>query len=412
MTIVKTRERRSILQHPTMLKPDTFALTVLLAALTALAPLSTDLYLPTLPDIGRAFGVSPAQVQLTLSGYLAGFAIGQIAYGPISDWYGRRSGFIVALACYCIGSLICLVAPSIEILIGARVLQAFGGSGAIVLARAVVRDLYSGARAGRELSLMGLVMAFGPVSAPLIGGILHTLFGWRASFAFLLLFGLGLMATVLRKMPETLGERPTDPASIRSMLTSYRDMLRNRDFVTYLSICVAAYTGVLCWLAGAPFVLQNLLGLTPLMFSIMFSLGAIGYLLGAMIATRIVTRAGINRVIGYGAMTMVLGGLVMSAAIATGLGSANVLVAAAAIWLIGLGLVFPQALAGGLSCFADRAGAASSLLGFSPQLVAAAAGTAVVATVGNTAWPLAIGVLTAGALVMVLWLSLRSPMGR
>lgn len=395
-----------------MLKPDTFALTVLLSALTALAPLSTDLYLPTLPDIGRAFGVSPAQVQLTLSGYLAGFAIGQIAYGPISDWYGRRSGFIVALACYCIGSLICLVAPSIEILIGARVLQAFGGSGAIVLARAVVRDLYSGARAGRELSLMGLVMAFGPVSAPLIGGILHTLFGWRASFAFLLLFGLGLMATVLRKMPETLGERPTDPASIRSMLTSYRDMLRNRDFVTYLSICVAAYTGVLCWLAGAPFVLQNLLGLTPLMFSIMFSLGAIGYLLGAMIATRIVTRAGINRVIGYGAMTMVLGGLVMSAAIATGLGSANVLVAAAAIWLIGLGLVFPQALAGGLSCFADRAGAASSLLGFSPQLVAAAAGTAVVATVGNTAWPLAIGVLTAGALVMVLWLSLRSPMGR
>lgn len=169
---------------------------------------------------------------------------------------------------------------------------------------------------------------------------------------------------------------------------------------------------MLCWLAGAPFVLQNLLGLTPLMFSIMFSLGAIGYLLGAMIATRIVTRAGINRVIGYGAMTMVLGGLVMSAAIATGLGSANVLVAAAAIWLIGLGLVFPQALAGGLSCFADRAGAASSLLGFSPQLVAAAAGTAVVATVGNTAWPLAIGVLTAGALVMVLWLSLRSPMGR
>lgn len=395
-----------------MLKPDTFALTVLLAALTALAPLSTDLYLPALPDIGRAFGVSPAQVQLTLSAYLAGFAIGQIAYGPISDWYGRKSGLLVALACYCVGSLICLVAPSIEILIGARVLQAFGGAGAIVLARAVVRDLYSGVRAGRELSLMGLVMAFGPVSAPLIGGILHTLFGWRASFAFLLLFGLGLMATVLRKMPETLGERPTDPASIRSMLTSYRDMLRNRDFVIYLSICVAAYTGVLCWLAGAPFVLQNLLGLTPLMFSIMFSLGAIGYLLGAMIATRIVTKAGINRVIGYGAMTMVLGGLVMSAAIATGLGSANVLVATAAIWLIGLGLVFPQALAGGLSCFADRAGAASSLLGFSPQLVAAAAGTVVVATVGNTAWPLAIGVLTAGALVMVLWLSLRGPMGR
>jgi DHA1 family bicyclomycin/chloramphenicol resistance-like MFS transporter len=392
-----------------MLKPDTFALTVLLAALTALAPLSTDLYLPTLPDLARAFGVSPAQVQLTLSAYLVGFAIGQIAYGPISDWYGRRSGFLVALACYCVGSLICLFAPSIEVLISARVLQAFGGSGAIVLARAVVRDLYSGARAGKELSLMGLVMAFGPVSAPLIGGVLHTFFGWRASFAALLLFGLGLMATVLRKMPETLGERPADPASLRSMLSSYREMLRNRDFVIYLSICVGAYTGVLCWLSGAPFVLQSLLGLSPLVFSITFSIGSIGYLLGTMIATRIVSRAGIVRVIGYGALLMVLGGLAMCASIALGLASANILVAAMSIWLIGLGLVFPQALAGGLSCFADRAGAASSLLGFSPQLVAAAAGSLVVAMVGKSAWPLAIAVLTAATAVLLLSLSLRRP---
>ena len=201
-----------------MLKPDTFALTALLAALTALAPLSTDLYLPTLPDIGRAFGVSPARVQLTLSAYLVGFALGQIAYGPISDWYGRKSGLLVALACYCIGSLICLAAPSIDVLIGARVLQAFGGSGAIVLARAVVRDLYSGARAGKELSVMGLVMAFAPVSAPLLGGILHTLFGWRSAFAALLAFGLVLIVTVRRKLPETLGERPEARLSLRAMV--------------------------------------------------------------------------------------------------------------------------------------------------------------------------------------------------
>lgn len=390
-----------------MLKPDTFALTVLLAALTALAPLSTDLYLPTLPDIGRAFGVSPAQVQLTMSAYLVGFAGGQIAYGPISDWYGRRSGFLVALSCYCVGSLICLVAPSIDVLIGARVLQAFGGSGAIVLARAVVRDLYSGARAGKELSLMGLVMAFGPVSAPLIGGILHTLFGWRASFAALLLFGIGLMATVMRKMPETLGERPSDPASLRSMLSSYRDMLRNREFVKYLAVCVAAYTGVVCWLSGAPFVLQGLLGLTPLKFSIIFSIGAVGYLIGTMIATRIVIKSGIVRLIGYGGAMMLIGGTAMSVAVALDVASANVLVATMAIWLVGLGLVFPQALAGGLSCFSDRVGAASSLLGFSPQLVAAAASSLVVATVGKTAWPLAIAAFATAISVAALSLSLK-----
>ncbi len=167
----------------------------------------------------------------------------------------------------------------------------------------------------------------------------------------MLLFGLGLMATVLRKMPETLGERPADPASLRSMLSSYRDMLRNREFVIYLSICAAAYTGVLCWLSGAPFVLQSLLGLSPLLFSITFSIGAIGYLIGTMIATRIVTRAGIVRVIGYGALMMVLGGLAMCASVALDMASANILVAAMSIWLIGLGLVFPQALAGGLSLF-------------------------------------------------------------
>ena len=184
-------------------------------------------------------------MQLTLSAYLVGFAIGQIAYGPISDWYGRKSGLLVALACYCIGSLICFAAPSIDVLIGARVLQAFGGAGAIVLARAVVRDLYSGARAGKELSLMGLVMAFGPVSAPLIGGILHAFFGWRSSFAALLAFGIVVMVMVLRKMPETLGERPQERISLGAMLEGYRQILRSREFNIYLAIGAASYTGLI-----------------------------------------------------------------------------------------------------------------------------------------------------------------------
>jgi len=391
-----------------MLKPDTFALTALLAALTALAPLSTDLYLPTLPDIGRALGVAPAQVQLTLSAYLVGFALGQIAYGPISDWYGRRSGFLIALVCYCVGSLICFAAPSIEILIGARVLQAFGGSGAIVLARAVVRDLYSGARAGKELSLMGLVMAFGPVSAPLIGGVLHTAFGWRSSFAALLIFGAVLLLTVWRKMPETLSERTSERLSIGSMLAGYQRMLQNREFNLYLGIGAAAYTGLFAWLSAGAFVLQSLYGLTPLQFAILFTLGAVGYLVGNLIATRIVLGFGIVRTMGVGAIFMIVGGLLMCIVVALDLGSALVLVVTVAIYLIGFGLVFPLAVAGGLSCFADRAGAASSLLGFSPQFIAAIVGTLVVASMGKTAWTVTIAVTAMATIVFVLWLSLRS----
>ena len=310
-------------------------------------------------------------MQLTLSAYLVGFALGQIGYGPISDWYGRRSGLLVALVCYCLGSLICLFAPSIEVLIGARVLQAFGGSGAIVLARAVVRDFYSGARAGKELSMMGLVMAFGPVSAPLIGGALHTLFGWRSAFAALLAFGLALAITVVRKLPETLAGKPDVGMSLSSMLAGYRDLIRIRDFNLYVLIGAASYTGLIAWLVSVPFIFQNRFGLTPFMMSLSISASAVGYLIGTLIATRIVVRTGIVRTMGLGAMVMLAGALAICAAVALDVNSVIPLTIAVGLNLVGFGLLFPQAMAGGLSCAAERAGAASSLLGFAPQVSAA-----------------------------------------
>src|SRR5664279_5324807 len=171
-----------------MLRPGTFALTILLAALSGIGPLSTDMYLPSLPDIARQLAASTAQVQLTISAYLIGFAVGQIFYVPLADRHGRKPVLLAALGLYCAASLVCALAPSIEVLIAARAMQALGGSGGIVLARAIVRDLYSGARAGRELSLIGAVMALAPVLAPLIGGV----FAWISGSSFVLqnLYGL------------------------------------------------------------------------------------------------------------------------------------------------------------------------------------------------------------------------------
>ncbi len=390
-----------------MFKPNTFALTALLAALTALGPLSTDLYIPALPDIGRAFGVAPAQVQLTLSAYLVGFAIGQIAYGPISDWYGRRSGLLIALLCFCIGALICFAASSIEILIGARVLQAFGASGATVLARAVVRDLYIGARAGKELSLMSLVMAIAPVSAPLIGGILHSVFGWRSPFAALVMVGVAVLATVWRKLPETLGERLPERLSIGTLLSGYRQMLQNAMFSLYLLIGAAAYTCLLVWLMTGPFILQARHGLVPLQISVAFTVCACGYLVGNLFATRVVLRLGIVRTIGYGATIMIVGAPIVCLLIMLDIASATILVAAMAFTLIGFGLVFPLALAGGLSCFAERAGAASSLLGFSPQFMAAIVSTGVAFAMHRSVWAAGIAIMAMALMVFVLWLLLR-----
>jgi DHA1 family bicyclomycin/chloramphenicol resistance-like MFS transporter len=391
-----------------MLKPDTFAFTALLAALTMLSPLSIDLYLPTLPAIGLAFGVSPSQVQLTLSAYLIGFAFGQIGYGPISDWYGRRSGLLVALVCYCLGSLICLLAPSIEVLIGARVLQAFGGSGAIVLARAVVRDFYSGARAGKELSMMGLVMAFGPVFAPLIGGALQVLFGWRSAFAVLLVFGLALTVTVARKLPETLAEKPDTRMSLASLLAGYRDLIRIRDFNLYLLIGAVSYTGLLSWLAAVPFIYHIRFGLTPFIMAVALSASGVGFLVGTSIATRIVVRTGIVRTMGIGAAVMLAGAIAICIAVAVDFDSVVWITIAVAINLVGFGLLYPQAIAGGLSCAAERAGAASSLLGFAPQMSAAILSAWVVANIAKSAWPAALAVTAMALLVLVLWMPLRT----
>ncbi|HMI17448.1 MAG TPA: MFS transporter, partial [Bradyrhizobium sp.] len=190
-----------------MLRPDTMALTALLALLTAVGPMSVDLYLPSLPGLGRVFGATVPQVQLTLSGYLLCFAVGQIVFGPISDHVGRKPVLLAALSLYVAISLSCMFATSIEILIALRCLQALGVAGAPVLARAIVRDLYHGVRAGRELARMGSITALAPVVAPSLGGILQSTFGWRASFLDMAALGFCAILLVIRLLPETMKQR-------------------------------------------------------------------------------------------------------------------------------------------------------------------------------------------------------------
>src|SRR5262245_36306056 len=189
--------------HGPMLRPDTFALTALLAFLSSFGPLSVDLYLPSMPAIAAALAAPPAHVQLTISLYLIGFAIGQIIYGPLSDRVGRKPVIVMSFALYCVATLICLASSSIAVLVGGRFLQALGVSGAVVVVRAVVRDMYEGARAGHQLSAMGMLMGFAPIIAPLTGGVLQTAFGWRAGFLFLIAAGASAAVLAWRFLPET-----------------------------------------------------------------------------------------------------------------------------------------------------------------------------------------------------------------
>jgi len=390
-----------------MLRPGTFALTALLAGLSAVGPLTTDMYLPSLPDIARLLGASSAQVQLTISAYLIGFAAGQIIYGPVSDRHGRKPVLIGAIALYCAASLACALSTSIEMLIVARAFQALGGSGGIVLTRAIVRDIYSGAHAGRELSVIGSVMALAPVLAPILGGLIQTAFGWRMTFLALVGAGFAGAAVVWALLPETLNPRATEPVSLPSMLRSYRIVGRNRAYLAYLSITAASYAGLFAWISGSAFVLQDLYGLAPFDFGVAFALGSVGYMAGSAIAARLVIRIGLDGVLGLGGCACAAGGLAMVAAVAFGLMSSMSLVLPMAVYLAGLGMVLPQGIAGAMTPFPERAGAASSLFGFLQQTAAAVCGAAVGWFLGQSAWPLALGVATMGFATLGLWLATR-----
>jgi MFS transporter, DHA1 family, multidrug resistance protein len=385
-----------------MLRPDTFALTALLALLTALGPVAVDMYLPSFPEIGRLLGASPATVQLTLSLYMVSYAVGQIVYGPLSDRWGRIPVLRASLAIYCAASLACALAPTIETLLAARALQALGSSGAIVLARAIVRDLYSGARAGRELSLMGAIMALAPVGAPMIGAVLQSTFGWRSHFVLQIAFGLVAALFVWRKLPETLRAQTPGPFSPGAIWAGYREIMRNRAVLAYIGMLSISFAGVFAWISGSSFVLQEIYGLSALQFGLAFAAGSCGYLAGTALAAHIVTRLGLDRTIGLGAAGVAAGGLAAAAAVAIGT-SAVPLVAAFALYATGMGMVQPQTIAGAMMPFPHRAGTASSLVGVSQMVCAAIIGAIVGHLLGASAWPVAVPLALTGVATLALW---------
>ena len=398
-----------------MLRPDTLALTALLALISALGPVSTDMYLPSLPDIGRLLAATPAQVQLTLSVYLIAFAVGQIGYGPISDRYGRRPVLLASLAIFSVATVLCAIAASIELLILARALQALGGSGAIVVVRAIVRDLYSGARAGRELSMMGTIMALAPIIAPLAGGVLHAGFGWRSNFLVATMVGVIAGLIVWRSLPETLRARSPEPMSLSGMLRGFGILLQHAGFRAHVTILAASFAGLFAWISGSAFVLQDLYHLSPFSFGAAFAACSVGYMIGTSLAAYAVGRLGLDRTIGLGCGIQAAGGIGMAACLALGLTDIASVLVATVVYLIGLGLVLPQVMAGAMTPFPDRAGAASSLLGFAMQTSAAILGAIVGHQLGASAWPIAGPMALMGALALIVWMmagSLRETDGK
>jgi DHA1 family bicyclomycin/chloramphenicol resistance-like MFS transporter len=358
------------------LRPGTFGMTAMLAMLIALGPLSTDMYLPSLPSIASALGAETSRVQLTLSVYLVGFAAGQIFYGPVSDKIGRKPTVLFGLGLYCLASAACALAQSIEVLIAARFVQALGAAGPIVLGRAIVRDIYEGAAAGRELSRMGMVMGLVPALAPIIGGFLEPLFGWRSNFLAVLIAAAVLAASVVVLLPETLRQARPEPISLREILRGFGVLLAHAGYRRYVCLAGLTYAGLFSFISGSSFVLQKVYGLAPFAFGLSFGSSVIGFIIGTIIAQRIVMKRGMDGTIAIGVACLAAGGSLMLALMMAGTGSSLEVTVPMAIYTMGVGLVLPQANASAMMPFPDRAGAASSLQGLVQMSFAAIVGAA------------------------------------
>ena len=357
------------------LRPDTLGMTALLAMLTALGPLSTDLYLPSLPAMAASLATTEAKVQLTLSAYLVGFAAGQIVYGPVSDHWGRKPVILTGLLIFCLASLACAFTASIDTLIVARFMQALGAAGPIVLGRAIVRDLYDGSRAGKELSRMGMLMGIVPAIAPVLGGLLETAFGWRSAFWAILTCGFCLMLAVTILLPESLRERRAEPISVSSILKGFAILLQHRRYRLYIGLSGLTYAGLFCFISGSSFVLQQSYGLTPLAFGLSFGLSVLGFITGTILAQRLVDSRGLDGTIALGVVFLALGGCLMLLLMLVGTGSSLEVTLSMAFYTAGVGLVLPQVNASAMLPFPDRAGAASSLQGLVQMGFAALVGS-------------------------------------
>ena len=364
-----------------MLKPESRGMTVLLAFMTAMGPISTDLYVPALPQLAAELGTTPARVQWTLSSYLIGFAVGQLAYGPLSDKYGRRPLLMAGFAAYLLGTALSAFATSIEFLTLSRMLQGIGGAGPIIMARAIVRDMYEGSRAGRQLSMMSTIMGVAPIASPILGGFLAVWFGWRASFVTMLAMIGPIAFLAFMHLPETLRHVQAGPISVGAIAHSYGIVARNRVWRVYASIMAMSHTGLFTFVAASPFVLQSIYGLTPVEFGAGFSACSVAFVSGAYVGSRLVTRRGIDGVVSLGVMCLAGGGALQLLGYFAFPNSVLALFIPELVYFYGIGYVLPHSIAGALSPLPERAGAATSLQGFLQMTFSAAMGIFVVALI-------------------------------
>ena len=378
---------------------------ILLGALTAIGPLSIDMYLPAFPAMEGDLQAAPGSVEYTLSSFFIGMALGQLIYGPLSDRFGRRPPLLAGLALYTLASLGCAYAPDVHLLAGVRFLEALGGCASLVITRAVVRDRCGARDSARAFSLLILVMGLAPILAPLIGGVVAAWLGWREIFLLLALYGAIGLAAVYYGLPETHDTRHEPPLSLSRVAGDYGRLLRSRSFLGYTLVGGLAFAGMFAYIAGSPFVLIRLQGIPAEHFGWVFGANTLGFVAASQVNARLLANRSITWLLHHAIWLPALAGLALAlASIAGGLSSALILTGFFA-YVASLGFIGPNATAAALATHGQQAGTASALMGALQFGIATVTGAMVGFWHDGTARPLMLvmGVCGVGAWLAHRW---------
>jgi DHA1 family bicyclomycin/chloramphenicol resistance-like MFS transporter len=374
--------------------PSHRTLALILGALAGMGPFSVDMYLPAFPALGASLGATPGAVQATLAVYFLGMAVGQVFYGPVADRFGRRGPLFVGLGLFTAASLLCALAPDIAWLTGARLLQALGGCAGMVIARAVVRDVTDERGAVRLMASLMLVMGVAPVIAPVLGGALLPVFGWRGIFVVLAAYGAAMLAMIALALPETLPPDRRRRDGLGATLRIWGALLRDARFMGFALAGGFIIGGMFAYIMGSPFVFMELHGVQPGHYGVYFGANALGIILAGQVASRLAQTVEPARLLPV-VLTIAAGsGLALLAVAATGAFGFAGIVAALFCYVAMIGAVMPLTVALGMAPHGKMAGNASALMGTLQFGIGAAVGGVLGVLQDGTALPMA-GVVAA-----------------
>jgi MFS transporter, DHA1 family, multidrug resistance protein len=364
-------------------------LVVLLGALSTFGPLSMDMYLPGLPAMARDLSAPAWAAQLTITTSMLGLAGGQLVAGPISDTLGRRRPLLIGLAAYMAASVLCALAPNVWMLLVLRLAQGCAGAAGIVIARAIVRDLHEGVEAARFFAMLMLVGGLAPILAPIAGGQLLHVTDWRGIFVVLGAIGAALLLAAWWLLAETLPEGNRHGGGLVATVHVFGSLVRDRPFMGYVLSAGLTFAAMATYISGSPFVLQDIHGVSPQLFSLLFAINAGGIMLASQVSRRLVVRHGPRRLLDAAVAQAAIGGVGVLVSVVAGLGLGGFL-PSLFVMVSSIGMVLPNAAALALADHPRTAGSASALLGLAQFAIGALAVPLAGVAGSHTALPMAI----------------------